>query len=121
MVGAFRQQTIDECDIDAIRRENRIGDPLRRILIVVEAGRTEGQVEIDNDQFKREIARRSPTPTLCATVDAPTPPLAPTIAMTRPTALASGAVNSPQIARTTSIVPIGVIRYSLTPRRVSSR
>ena len=40
---------------------------------------------------------------LCATVDAPTPPLAPTTAMMRPTGLASGAENSPQIARTTSM------------------
>ena len=47
---------------------------------------------------------------LCATVEAPTPPLAPTTAMTRPTGLASGAENSPQIARTTSSVPTGAIR-----------
>ena len=49
-------------------------------------------------------------PMLCATVEAPTPPLAPTTAMMRPTGLASGAENSPQIARTTSMVPIGAIR-----------
>ena len=40
--------------------------------------------------------------TLCATVDAPTPPLAPTTAMIRPTAMASDAENRPQIERTTS-------------------
>ena len=40
---------------------------------------------------------------LWATVEAPTPPLAPTTAMTRPTGLASGAENRPQIARTTSM------------------
>ena len=49
-------------------------------------------------------------PTLCATVDAPTPPLAPTTAMMRPTGLASGAENSPHTARTMSMVPIGAIK-----------
>ncbi len=47
---------------------------------------------------------------LWATVEAPTPPLAPTTAMMRPTGFASGAVNRPQTERTTSMVPIGVIR-----------
>ena len=40
---------------------------------------------------------------------APTPPLAPTMAMMRPTAFASGDENSPQIERTTSSVLIGAI------------
>ena len=47
---------------------------------------------------------------LWATVDAPTPPLEPTTAITRPTGFASGAENSPQIARTMSIAPTGPIR-----------
>ena len=47
---------------------------------------------------------------LWATVEAPTPPLAPTTAMMRPTGLASGAENSPQTARTTSSAPTGAIR-----------
>ena len=38
---------------------------------------------------------------LWATVEAPTPPLAPTTAMMRPTGLASGAENRPHTARTT--------------------
>ena len=46
----------------------------------------------------REIAQA----TLCATVDAPTPPLAPATAIIRPTATASDAENRPQIERTTS-------------------
>ena len=57
-----------------------------------------------------ERSRAIAQPMLWATVEAPTPPLAPTTAMTRPTGLASGAENSPQIARTTSIVPIGAMR-----------
>ncbi len=40
--------------------------------------------------------------TLCAMVDAPTPPFAPTTAMIRPTAIASDAENKLQIERTTS-------------------
>ena len=55
---------------------------------------------------------------LCATVEAPTPPLAPTIATIRPTGFASGDENRLQIARTTSIVPMGAISIRSTPRRV---
>ena len=47
--------------------------------------------------------------TLCAIVEAPTPPFAPTTAMIRPTAFASGEENSPQIERTTSIAVTGAI------------
>ena len=47
---------------------------------------------------------------LWATVEAPTPPLAPTTAMTRPTGLASGAENKPHTARTTCSAPTGAIR-----------
>ena len=47
---------------------------------------------------------------LCATVEAPTPPLAPTTAMIRPTGLASGAENRPHTERTTCRAPTGAIR-----------
>ena len=47
--------------------------------------------------------------TLWAMVDAPTPPLAPTMAMIRPTALASGAENRLQIERTTSSALTGAM------------
>ena len=47
--------------------------------------------------------------TLCATVEAPTPPLAPTTAMTRPVMMASEAENRLQIERTTSMVSTGPI------------
>ncbi len=46
MIGALRQQTVDEGAVDAVGREHRIGDALRRVLIVIEAGGAEGQVEI---------------------------------------------------------------------------
>ena len=60
MVGAFRQQAVDEGGVDAIGREHRVGDALRRVLIVVEAGGAEGEVEIGDDRIEREIARDRP-------------------------------------------------------------
>ena len=60
MVGAFRQQAVDERGIDAIGREHRVGDALRRILIVVETGGAEREVEIGDDGIQREIARDRP-------------------------------------------------------------
>ena len=60
MVGAFRQQTVDECGIDTIRRENRVGNALRRILIVIEPGGTECQIEIRDNRFEGKIAGDSP-------------------------------------------------------------
>jgi hypothetical protein len=44
MVGAFRQQAVDEGGIDPVRREYRVRYALRRILIVVEPGGAERPV-----------------------------------------------------------------------------
>ena len=60
VVGAFRQQTVYECGIDAIGREHRVGDPLRRVLIVVETGGPEREVEIGDDGVECEIPRDRP-------------------------------------------------------------
>lgn len=60
MVGAFRQQPVDERGIDAIRRENGIGNALRRILIVVEACGAEGEIEIGDDRIQRKVAGDGP-------------------------------------------------------------
>ena len=60
MVGAFRQQAVDEGGIDAIGREHRVRDALRRILVVVEAGGAEGEVEIGDDGIHRQIAGDRP-------------------------------------------------------------
>ena len=60
MVGAFRQQAVDERGIDAIGREHRVRDALRRILVVVEAGGAEREVEIGDHRIQREIARDRP-------------------------------------------------------------
>ena len=110
MVGAFRQQTVDKGGIDAVRRENGIRDALGRILVVVEAG---GAPKARSRSATTESSARSRAiaqATLWAMVEAPTPPLAPTMAMMRPTALASGAENRLQIERTTSSAVTGAIR-----------
>ena len=106
MVGAFRQQAVDERGVDLVGREHRIGDALRRVLIVVQTGGAEGEVEI-GDTESSDRSRAIAQATLWATVDEPTPPLAPTMAMMRPTALASGAENRLQTERTTSMADRG--------------
>ena len=58
---------------------------------------------------------------LWATVDAPTPPLAPTTAITRPRGLAPGTANSWEIAWMKSTTPNGATKYSLTPRAINCR
>ena len=60
VVGALRQQTVDEGGVGPVGREHRVGDALHRILVVVEAGGSEREVEIDHDGIQREIARDSP-------------------------------------------------------------
>ena len=57
MIGAFRQQAVDEGSIDAVGREHRIGDALRRILVEVEAGGAESEIEVGNHRIEREVAR----------------------------------------------------------------
>ncbi len=59
-VGAFRQQAFHVGGIEPIGREYRVRNPLHRILIVVEAGGAEREVEIDDDGIQREIARDRP-------------------------------------------------------------
>ena len=65
---------------------------------------------LPSDPVERARVRAVAQAMLCATVDAPTPPLAPTTAMMRPTGFASGEENKPQMDRTTSIVVTGEIR-----------
>ncbi len=57
MIGALRQQAVDERGIDAVGREHRFGDALRRILIEIETGGAEGQIEIGHDRIELEIVR----------------------------------------------------------------
>ena len=58
---------------------------------------------------------------LWATVEAPTPPLAPIVATTRPSGLAPGMRNRLETAWTNSTAVNGATRYSLTPRAISWR
>ena len=55
MVGAFRQQPVDERRVDAVGRKYRLGDALRRILIVVETGGAEGEIEVGDDRVELQI------------------------------------------------------------------
>ena len=106
VVGAFRKQALHDGGVGPIRLKYRVGYSLYRILIVVETRGTEGKIEIDDDGIQRE-SRAIDQATLCATVDAPTPPFAPTTAMIRPTGDSFRAENRPQIERTTSSVSTG--------------
>ena len=55
MIGAFGEQPIDEGGVDAVGRKHRFGDALRRVLIEIEAGRAEGEIEIGHDRIEREV------------------------------------------------------------------
>ena len=59
-VGAFRQQALHQGGVGPFLLEDRVGDALHRILIVVETGGAEGEVEIDDDGIQRQIARDRP-------------------------------------------------------------
>ena len=56
MVGAPRQQPVEQNLVEALGRRQRIGDPLQRILIEVEARGAERQVEIGDDHVALERA-----------------------------------------------------------------
>ena len=58
---------------------------------------------------------------LCARVDDPTPPFAPTKAMERPRGAASGSTKMVEITPMTSAIETGATMYSETPLRTSSR
>ena len=60
MVGALGQQAVDEGGVDAVRRHHRVGDALRRVLVEVEPGGAERQVEIGDDGIEVHVARDRP-------------------------------------------------------------
>ena len=60
MVGALRQQPVDEGRVDAVRRHHGVGDALRRVLVEVEAGGAERQVEIGDHRVEMHVARDRP-------------------------------------------------------------
>ncbi len=54
MLGAFGQQAIKQHFVEAIRARQGIGNALHRILIEIEAGRAEGEIEVGNDDVDLE-------------------------------------------------------------------
>ena len=64
-VGAFRQQALHQGAVGPVLLEHRIGDALDRILVVVEAGGAERQIEVDDDGIQRQIARDRPGHVVC--------------------------------------------------------
>ena len=90
MVAALGEQPVERELVEAIGREHRVGDALRRILVEVEAGRAEGRsrsaITVVGAARLREIAQA----TLWAMVEEPTPPLAPMKAIGRPIGSAPG-------------------------------
>ena len=60
VVGAFRQQALDEGGIGSLAREDRVRYSLQRVLVEVEPGGPESEIEIDNDGIQRDVARDGP-------------------------------------------------------------
>jgi len=57
MIGTLRQQPVDKGVVDAIGRKHRFGDALRRVLVEIEAGGAEREIEIGDHRIEHEIAR----------------------------------------------------------------
>ena len=60
VIGAFRQQALDEIGVDALWREHRIGDALRGILVEVEACGPETEVKVGNHRIELQVASDRP-------------------------------------------------------------
>ena len=60
MLGALRQQAIDEGGIDPVGREHCVGDALRGILVEIQPGRSKRQVEVCDDAVEAQVARDRP-------------------------------------------------------------
>ena len=84
MLARFQQQAVEQHIVEALRRGQRIGDALARFLVEIQTRRAERQIEIDDGGVDLAGARRCDQPTLCASVEEPTPPRAPTKLTTRP-------------------------------------
>ena len=52
MIGTFRQQPIDKGVVDAIGRKYRFGDALRRVLVEIEAGGAEREIEVGDHRIR---------------------------------------------------------------------
>src|ERR1700739_826273 len=56
MISTFRKQAIDEGAIGPVGLKHPAGNPLPRILVVVEAGGAKSEIEVDDDRIQLEIA-----------------------------------------------------------------
>ncbi len=60
MLGALREQPVEIDLVDAFRREHRLGNALRRVLVEIDICRAERQIEIGNHHFRSEQRRHAP-------------------------------------------------------------
>ena len=54
VLGALRQQAVEIDLVEPFRREDRLGDALRRILVEIDVGGAEGEIEIGDDDVGLE-------------------------------------------------------------------
>ena len=92
MLRALGQQAIEQHLVETLRAAKRIGDALHRILVEIETGRAERQIEIGDRRRSSSAPPTASRPTLWQIVDEPTPPLAPMKAKTWPTGSVSGSL-----------------------------
>ena len=60
MVAALGEQPVDQHGVDPFRSEHRLGDALGRVLIVVQSGGSERQIEVGDD--RRHFGQRGESP-----------------------------------------------------------
>ena len=60
MLGALGQQAVEQHLVEALRARERVGDALHRILIEIEPGRAEGEIEIGDDDVGLQDLRQRP-------------------------------------------------------------
>ena len=60
MLGALRQQAVEQHLVEPLRARQRVGDALHRILVEIEAGGAEGQIEIGDDDVGLQDLRQRP-------------------------------------------------------------
>ena len=60
VLGALRKKTVKIDLIDALGRENGLGNALRRILVEIDVGGSEGQIKIGDDHLRFKQRRNRP-------------------------------------------------------------
>ena len=60
MVAALGEQTVHQHGVDAFRGEHRLGDALGRVLIVIQPGGSEREIEIGDDRGHLGHGRQAP-------------------------------------------------------------